>query len=61
MKQSPLVPSLFLTEHCFSPFKEVKEVRHGSGEMAQQLRALASLAEDPASIPCTYMMINNCL
>ena len=33
----------------------------GTGEMAQQLRALAMLAEDPSSIPRTHMATHNCL
>ena len=31
----------------------------GTGEMAQQLRALSALAEDLGSIPSTHMVANN--
>ena len=33
----------------------------GVGGMAQQLRALIALPEDPSSIPSTYMMAHNLL
>ena len=32
----------------------------GAGEMAQQLRTLAVLPEDPGSIPITHMAAHNC-
>ena len=31
----------------------------GAGEMAQWLRALSALAEDPGSIPSTHMVAKN--
>lgn len=33
----------------------------GSGKMAQWLSVLATLPEDPGSIPSTYMATHNCL
>ena len=33
----------------------------GAGEMAQQLRALAALLEDPGSVASTRMAAHNCL
>ena len=33
----------------------------GTGEMAQWLRALTALSEDPGSIPSTHMAAHNCL
>ena len=33
----------------------------GAEEMAQQLRALTALPEDPGSIPSTHMAAHNCL
>ena len=32
-----------------------------SGEIAQRLRILAALPEDPSSIPSTHMAAHNCL
>ena len=32
-----------------------------AGEMAQWIRALAALPEDPGSIPSTHMAAHNCL
>jgi hypothetical protein len=37
----------------------VEVVPSGAGEMAQQLRALATLAEDPGSVPSFRMVIYN--
>jgi hypothetical protein len=39
----------YRVRHCLKP------VRTGTGEMAQWLRALAALAEDPVSILSTHM------
>jgi hypothetical protein len=39
----------------------VKNVFIWAGEMAQQLRALAALAEDLGSIPSTHTAAHNCL
>ena len=33
----------------------------GDGEMAQQLRALSALLENPDSIPSAHMAAHNCL
>ena len=33
----------------------------GSGQMTQQLKALAALAEDPGSVLRTHMSAHNCL
>lgn len=33
----------------------LENLAQGAGEMAQQLRALASLAEDPDSVPSTHV------
>jgi len=34
---------------------------YGSGEMAQQLRTLDALPEDPGSIPSIHVAAHNCL
>ena len=41
---------MFLEAYQLVIFTEV------AGEMAQHLRALAALAEDPGSVPSTYMV-----
>jgi hypothetical protein len=41
--------------------KKEKEKRKGPGEIAQQLRLLATLPEDPSSIPSNHMAAHNCL
>ena len=38
---------------------EIKGMCHGVGGMAQWLKALAAIPEDPSSIPSTNMMANN--
>jgi hypothetical protein len=38
-----------------------KHHKTGAGEMAQRLKALAALPEDPGSIPSTHMVAHNCL
>ena len=48
--------SLLVTEHRLI----IKE-NGGAGEMAQWLRALDALPEDPGSIPSTHMAVHNCL
>ena len=35
--------------------------RSGAGVMAQQLSAVAALAEDPSFVPSTHMVAHNCL
>ena len=35
--------------------------KRGAGEMAQRLRTLTVLAEDPGSVPSTYMAAHNYL
>jgi hypothetical protein len=39
--------------------EEIKSGLPGSEEMAQQLRALAALSEDPGSIPSTHVTAHN--
>jgi len=39
----------------------VKEILLGSYEVAQSLRALTDLPEDPDSIPSTHMAVQSCL
>jgi hypothetical protein len=41
--------------------KVPKKLRTGAGEMAEWLRALLALPEDPGSIPSTLMAAYNCL
>jgi hypothetical protein len=40
---------------------KIKSTQVGAGEMAQQLRALAALPEDPGLIPSNQMVTQNCL
>jgi hypothetical protein len=47
---------------CTGTERKVKNYSHGSWrEMAQWLRALATLPENPGSIPSTDMAAHNCL
>ena len=39
----------------------VRNRRRGTREMAQWLRPLAVLPEDPGSVPSIYMTVHNCL
>jgi hypothetical protein len=39
--------------------KSLKENNVGAGEMAQWLRALTALPEDPSSIPSNHMVAHN--
>jgi hypothetical protein len=41
--------------------KEYKNTSMEAGEMAQRLRALVVLPEDPGSIPSTHMAAHSCL
>ncbi|CAO2608825.1 hypothetical protein LEMLEM_LOCUS13963 [Lemmus lemmus] len=41
--------------------KQIQESDTGLEEMAQRLRALTALPEDPGSIPSTHMAAHNCL
>ena len=43
------------------PSDPLRKLVSGAGEVAQQLRALASLPEDPGSVPSTHMAAHNCL
>jgi len=51
--------------HTHSPFSvnkiTFKNVVTGAGEMAQWIRALAVLPEDPSSIPSNHMVAHNSL
>jgi hypothetical protein len=40
-------------------YLKIQKEHSGTGEMAQQLRALAAFPEDPGSIPSTYMASHN--
>ncbi|KAK7798640.1 hypothetical protein U0070_002731 [Myodes glareolus] len=41
--------------------ESLKKKIPGAGEMAQRLRALTALPEDPGLIPSTHMAAHNCL
>jgi hypothetical protein len=41
------------------PTHTQNKIHEGIGEMAQQLRALAALAEDPVLIPSIHMVVHN--
>ena len=49
-----------LGDKIVGDFLHKKSIR-GAGEMAQRLRALTALPEDPGSIPSTHMAAHNCL
>ena len=54
-----------VVERCSQPLVMMPQLEanmlYWSGEMAQWLRALVVLPEDPGSIPSTHMLIHNCL
>ena len=58
----PVAPSERVeAENANAYQKKIDTQIAGTGEIAQQLRALAALREDQGSIPSTYMVSLNCL